>query len=44
MLCRAIYYRAMPLYEQGRHGKALSLLKTGEQMAIELRINLFLIS
>ena len=42
MLCRAIYYRAMPLYEQGRHGKALSLLKTGEQMAIELKDTLYM--
>ena len=36
LLCRAIYYRAMPLYEQGRHDQALQLLKEGEQIAAEL--------
>jgi len=36
LLCRACYYRAMPLYEQGRHDQALQLLKEGEQIAAEL--------
>ena len=36
LLCRACYYRAMPLYEQGRHDQALQLLKEGEQIATEL--------
>ena len=26
MLCQAIYYRAMPLYEKGQHAEALLLL------------------
>lgn len=33
MLCRAYYYRAMPLYEQGQHEEALLLLKKGEELA-----------
>jgi len=36
MFCRACYYRAMALYEQGQHDEALLLLRTGEQAAIEL--------
>ncbi len=35
MLCRALYYRSMPLYEQGRHDEALLLLKKGEELATE---------
>lgn len=35
-LCRAIYYRAVPLYEQGHHDDALLLLKEGEKLAKEL--------
>jgi len=35
-LCTAIYYRAMPLYEQGRHAEATALLLEGEQMAEEI--------
>lgn len=33
MLYRGYYYRAMPLYEQGRHDDALLLLKKGEELA-----------
>ena len=32
-LCTAIYYRAMPLYEQGRHAEATALLLEGVRMA-----------
>jgi len=35
-LCDAIYYRAMPLYEQGCHEQAAALLKRGESMARQL--------
>lgn len=34
LLCRAYYYLAMPLYEQGRHEEALQLLKKGEELAV----------
>ncbi|MBP3776412.1 MAG: hypothetical protein J6I37_05430 [Prevotella sp.] len=35
MLCRAYYYLAMPLYEQGQHEEALLLLKKGEELAVK---------
>ncbi len=35
LLCRAYYYRAMPLYEQGQHEEALLLLKRGEELAVK---------
>lgn len=41
MLCRALYYRAMPLYEKGRHDEALRLLKDGERMAVGLHDTLY---
>ncbi|WP_092070495.1 lipopolysaccharide assembly protein LapB [Prevotella sp. tf2-5] len=34
LLCRAYYYLAMPLYEQGEHEEALLLLKKGEEHAV----------
>lgn len=34
LLCRAYYYLAMPLYEQGHHEEALRLLKKGEELAV----------
>lgn len=34
LLCRAYYYLAMPLYEQGKHEEALLLLKKGEELAV----------
>lgn len=40
--CKAIYYRAMPLYEQGKHEKALLLLKEGEELATELKDNIYM--
>lgn len=40
--CQAIYYRAMPLYEQGDHENALLLLKEGEELATEIQDNLYL--
>jgi len=36
LLCRAYYYRAMTLYESGKHDEALVLLKTGEQLATSI--------
>ena len=38
LLCRAYYYLAMPLYEQGHHEEALRLLKKGEELHGELSI------
>ncbi len=35
LLCRAYYYLAMPLYEQGQHEEALLLLKKGEELAVK---------
>ena len=35
-LCTAIYYRAMPLYEQGQHQRATGMLLEGERMAEQL--------
>jgi tetratricopeptide (TPR) repeat protein len=40
--CRALYYRAMPLYEQGQHDEALLLLKQGEELATGLHDVLYM--
>ena len=40
--CKAIYYRAMPLYEQGNHEKALLLLKEGEELATDIHDKLYM--
>jgi len=42
MLCRAIYYRAMPCYEQGLHNEALLLLKKGEELAVRIQNRLYM--
>lgn len=42
VFCRAIYYRAMPLYEQGQHAEALLLLKKGEELATEIADTLYM--
>ena len=42
MLCRAYYYQAMPLYEQGHHDEALLLLKKGEELATKVHDVLYM--